>query len=63
MRQRFSIALAQVKTGNISENVLNEIRQRIYSLYWEKEIIKKVYNSIMNLIKVQYKNEYYIYEY
>ena len=25
--------LAQVKTGNISENLLNEIRQLIYSLY------------------------------
>ena len=63
MRQRLSIILAQVKTGNISENLLNEIRQIIYSLYWEKEIIKKVYSNVMNLIKVQYKNEYYIYEY
>ena len=63
MRQWLSIILAQVKTGNISENLLNEIRQIIYSLYWEKEIIKKVYSNVMNLIKVQYKNKYYIYEY
>ena len=33
MLQRLSIALAQVKAGNTSENLLNEIRQIIYSLY------------------------------
>ena len=42
MFQRLSIALAQVKGGNTSENFLNEIRQIIYSLYRAKEIIKKV---------------------
>ena len=31
--QRLPIALAQVKAGNNSENVLNEIRQIVYSLY------------------------------
>ena len=31
--QRLPIALAQVKAGNNSENLLNEIRQIIYSLY------------------------------
>ena len=46
------IALAQVKAGNTSENLLNEIRQIIYYLYWEKEIIKKVHNNIMNSIKL-----------
>ena len=50
--QRLSIALAQVKAGNTSENLLNEIRQIIYSLYQEKEITKKVYNNIMNSIKL-----------
>ena len=48
MIQRLPIALAQVKTGNTSENLLNEIRQYIYSLYGAKEIPKKVYNNIMN---------------
>ena len=38
MLQRLPIALAQVKAGNTSENLLNEIRQIIYSLYWAKEI-------------------------
>ena len=38
MLQRLPIALAQVKTGNTSENVLNEIR---YSLCQEKEVTEK----------------------
>ena len=48
MLQRLLIALAQVKAGNTSGNLLNEIKQIIYSLYWVKEITKKVYNNIMN---------------
>ena len=63
MLQRLAIALAQVKAGNTSENLLNEIRQIIYSLHRSKEITKKVYNTIMNSIKVYYKSEYYIYEF
>ena len=50
--QRLPIALAQVKVGNTSENLLNEIRKIIYSLYREKEIAKKVHNNIMNSIKL-----------
>ena len=46
------IALAQVKAGNNSESLLNEIRQIVYSLYQSKEITKKVYNNIINSIKV-----------
>ena len=46
--QRLPVSLAQVKAGNASENLLNEIRQIIYSLYRNKEITKKVYNNIMN---------------
>ena len=48
MLQRLPIALAQVKAGSTSENLLNEIRGIIYSLYQSKEITKKVYNTIMN---------------
>ena len=51
MLQRLPIALAQVKAGNTSENLLNEIRQIMYSLYRSKEITKKVYDNLMNLIK------------
>ena len=44
--------LAQVKTGNTSENLLNEIRQIMQSLYHIKEITEEVYNNIMNSVKV-----------
>ena len=47
MLQRLPVALAQVKAGNNSENLLNEIRQIIYSLYQSKEITKKVYNNLI----------------
>ena len=33
MLKRLPIALTQVKAGNNSENLLNEIRQIVYSLY------------------------------
>ena len=48
MLQRLPIALA----GNTSENLLNEIRQIMYSFHQEKEVTKKVYNSTMNSIKL-----------
>ena len=41
MPQRLLLAFAQVKAGNTSENLQNEIRQIIYSLYQAKEITKK----------------------
>ena len=47
MLQRLPIALAQVKAGNNSESLLNEIRQTVYFLYQSKEITKKVYNNII----------------
>ena len=52
MLKRLPIALAQIKAGNNSESLLNEIRQIVYSLYRSKEITKKVYNNIINSIKV-----------
>ena len=36
--QKFPIVFARIKTGKTSENVLNGIRQIIYSLYRAKEI-------------------------
>ena len=50
MLQRLPIALAQVKAGNNSESLLNEIRQIVYSLYQSKQITKKVYNKIIKSI-------------
>ena len=51
MLQRLPKALAQVKAGNNSENLLYEIRQIVYSLYQSKEIPKKVYNNIIKSIQ------------
>ena len=42
----------KIKAGNNSESLLNEIRQIVYSLHRSKEITKKVYNNIINSIKV-----------
>ena len=52
MLQRLPIALSQVKAGNNSESLLNEIRKIFYSLYQSKEITKKFCNNITNSIKV-----------
>ena len=52
MLQRLPIAIAEVKAGNTSEDLLNEIRQIIYSLYRPKEITQTAYNNIINSIKL-----------
>ena len=44
MLQRLPIA--QITANNTSENLLNEIRQIIYSLYQSKEITNKIYSNI-----------------
>ena len=49
MFQRLPIAFAQIKAGNNSENLLNEIRQIVYQ---SKGITKKVYINIIKSIKV-----------
>ena len=38
---RLPITLAQVKAGNNSENLLNKIRQIVYSLYNQNKSVKK----------------------
>ena len=62
MLQRLPIALAQVKADNASENLLNKIRQIIYSLFQEKKFLKSIqqYNEFNKVIK---QKEYYIYEF
>ena len=55
MLKRLQIALAQIKAGNNSERLLNEIRQIVYYLYRSKKITKMLYNDIINSIKAQYK--------
>ena len=51
MLQILPIALAQVKSSNNSESLLNEIKQIVYSLYQSKQITKKVYNNIVKSIQ------------
>ena len=51
MLQRIPIAIAQVKAGSNSENLLNEIIQIIYALYQSKE--KKVKNKINKSIQIK----------
>ena len=52
MLQRLPIDLAQVKVGNNSESLLNEIRQIVYSLYQSNQINQKVYNNIIKSINI-----------
>ena len=49
--QRLPVALAQVKAGNNSESLLNEIKQIVYSLYQSNQITEKVYNIIIKSIQ------------
>ena len=50
--QILPIVLAQVKAGNNSEILLNEIGQIVYSLYQSKEITKKVYNNVIKSVQL-----------
>ena len=55
MLQKLPIALAQVKAGNASENLRNQIHQIIYSLFRENKITARLYNNTVNSIQIQYK--------
>ena len=61
MLQRLPIALSQIKAGNNSKSLLNEIRHIVYSLYQAKEITKKVYNY-NSINKSIIQNGYNLYE-
>ena len=50
MLSRLPITLAQLKAGNNSEKLKNEIRQLLYSLYRSKNMTKQVYNNLINYI-------------
>ena len=50
MLSRLPIALAQLKAGNNSEKLKNEIRQLLYSLYRSKNMTKRVYNNLIKHI-------------
>ena len=50
MLSRLPITLAQLKAGNNSEKLKNEIRQLLYSLYRSKNMTNKVYNNLIKYI-------------
>ena len=50
MLSRLPITLAQLKAGNNSENLKNEIRQLLYSLYRSKRLTKQISKSLINII-------------
>ena len=50
MLSRLSISLAQLKAGNDSQKLKNEIRQLLYSLYRSKKLSKAIYKHLVNTI-------------
>ena len=66
MLQKLPIAFAQVKAGNNSGSLFNEIRKAFYSLYHSKQITKKYTITSLsqyNEITLKYKGGYYVYEF
>ena len=47
MLSRLPITLAQLKAGNNSEKLKNEIRQLLYSLYRSKNMTQQVRNNLI----------------
>ena len=50
MLSRLPISSAQLKAGNNSEKLKNEIRQLLYSLYRSKKLTKQLYKSLIDII-------------
>ena len=50
MLKRLPIFLVQLKAVKNSENLKNDIRQLLYSLYRSKKLTKTVYSSLINTI-------------
>ena len=50
MLSRLPISLAQLKAGNNSEKLKNEIRQLLHSLYRSKKLTKQLYKSLVDII-------------
>ena len=53
MLSRLPITLAQLKAGNNSEKLKNEIRQLLYFLYRSKNMTNQVYNNLINYIWIK----------
>ena len=50
MLSRLPITLAQLIAGNTSENLKNETKQLLYSLYRSKKLTKTIYNNLIKTI-------------
>ena len=50
MLSRLPITLAQLKAGNNSEKLKNEITQLLYSSYRSKKLTKTIYNHLISTI-------------
>ena len=57
MLSRLPITLAQLKAGNNSEKLKNEIRQLLHSLYRSQNMTKQVYNNLINYIWIKQKKK------
>ena len=49
MLSRLSITLAQLKAGNNSDKLKNEIRQMLYSLCRSRKLTKQIYKSLIDI--------------
>ena len=49
MLSRLSISIAQLKAGNNSEKLKNEIKQLLYSLYRLKQLTKNISKSLIDI--------------
>ena len=49
MLSRLPITLAQLKAGNNSAKLKNEIRKLLYSLYRTKKLTKQLYKSLIDM--------------
>ena len=50
MLSSLPITLVQLKAGNDSEKLKNEIRQLLYSLYRSKKLTKQLYKYLADII-------------
>ena len=50
MLNRLPIALTQLKAGNDSNKLKNEIRQLLHSFYLSKNMTKRIYKSLVGII-------------
>ena len=47
---RLPNTLAQLKAGNNSQKIKNDMRQLLHSLYRSKKLTKTIYNNLINTI-------------